>query len=234
MKERRNLTKYLMGTEDPLEGIRESEIFIRIAQMYEHLIAPPKPDLVRAGILDEGESPERVCLVDPADRFKGSILAGRVTKSDSPWIASEIGPDQLAAFVLGLGEYLCDDFGLKSKIKGPIRYPRDAQMGIIWSLEGTVLELGVDSDQYQKELTPEMIIQIRMICDVLLQSTQDFINLGAPLPRYILDKPERPKIIEWVLLAFSILVACLSRPLQEVGYNSLLQVAPYKNRRSNT
>lgn len=211
MDENKDITKYLLGTRDPFEGISESSVFKQTPKVYEQVIKVPKADVVRVGILSEGKEQIKLPDTNPQaqQKVKGfkSLLLER--EEGSQWICGEIDPAGLDAFLLGLSEYLCDDFGLKSipeSVSAGVRYPSDGNLRLSWSPKETHLELVLDGDVYQKKLNLYMINELRQIGDFLLQNAKEIVHLSPPLPRYILEDPKRKQQQSLLLLVtFSVM-----------------------------
>ena len=224
MRRKRDLTRFLLGIQDPFEGIQESSIFTHAAKVYEQVMKIPRADTVWIGILSNEDPPLPSHFQHrPSEKhkkikgFTSKVLNRQQTEEDTTWICEEISFDQLEALILGLSEYLCDDFGLKSMDKhnrDPILYPADSHPRISWHPEETHLELAIGDVVYQKRLTSVMIRQLREIGDFILQNGKDVVLLNPPLPQYALDDNgfsvfrAQSKAWRWVLILSILISGC--------------------------
>ena len=224
MRRKRDLTRFLLGIRDPFEGIQESGVFTHAAKVYEQVMKIPRADAVWIGILSNGDPPLpphfQYRPSEQPKRIKGftsKVLTRQETEEDGTWICEEISFDQLEALILGLSEYLCDDFGLKSTDKhnrDPILYPSDSHPRISWHPDETHLELVIGDTVYQKRLTSVMIRQLREVGDFILQNGKDVVTLNPPLPQYALEDDgfgvfrAKSKAWGWVLLLSILISGC--------------------------
>lgn len=219
MREKRDITKYLYGVGDPFENEEEYSVFRDVAIIYDHLIKIPQPDVIRIGIRSDASLPVSSDF-EPSfgsQKFKGfsSKLLRRIKDDEAQWICREMNEMEMNGFLLGMSEFLCDDFGLKSMTEASksIRYPTENPLRLCWSPEKTHLECVVDGKLFEKPLTQSMLLELRNICDVILSRSDAFITLKPPLPVYVLDPachPKRKNAGWWFLFSgFVLLIAFL-------------------------
>ena len=203
MREKRDITRFLLGTQDPFKGVEERNVFTHGVKVYEEVMRVPRADVIRVGILKESRQslPETALPLSASNKIKGftSRLLNR-QQGDGEWICAEIDVDALNGFLLGLSEYLCDDFGLKDSVSPlgeQIQYPTDGRLRLSWSPSKTSLDLHVGDEVYRKKLTPAMILEVREIADYLLRRADDVVQLKPPLPRYLLDSRDGSRKKTW-------------------------------------
>lgn len=190
------ITQFLDGIHDPFEGIPEYQIFKDGVRIIERILTIPKAKHIWVAIRDpEYKTDESVSFEKTGDlEFSGftSTVVQAMEKRDSEWDSLELSKQQLVAFLLGMSEYLCDDFGVKSRTdaKSMIFYPTDTPLKLGWLPQETVLYCEGVKGLHQLPLNPQMIQELKEMCDFLIESVSDLVLISPPLPRYILEQAE--------------------------------------------
>lgn len=190
------ITQFLDGIHDPFEDIPEYQIFKDAVRIIERILTVPKAKHIWVGIRDpEYKTDETVSIEKKGNsEYSGftSTVVQAMEKQDSDWDSLELSEQQLVAFLLGMSEYLCDDFGLKSRpdLKSMIFYPTDTPLKLGWLPQKTVLYCEGVKGLHQLTLSPQMIQELKEMCDLLIETVSDLVLLSPPLPRYILEQAE--------------------------------------------
>ncbi|GMH36037.1 hypothetical protein BSKO_03905 [Bryopsis sp. KO-2023] len=183
--------------ENPFEGVEEKDMmasFVRFVQSYLRMPVPERAwfsaekgdtegsDMGNAnsGSEEEEEVDMGREIPDRPGHFRGlRIMCMRVPKYK--WVKLE--PAELMGLIYGLSEYICDDFGIRSRGssgKKCRRYPSDAPVRICWTPDTSSIELLALDGSLCLELSGEKVDDLRQICDEVIRRIPDFVRLSPP------------------------------------------------------
>eukprot|EP00210_Caulerpa_lentillifera_P002543 g2440.t1 len=190
------ITQFLGGSHDPFENIPEQQIFRHCSRVITRILTVPKAKHIWVGLTDQEFKTKEDSLfeVSGASTFCGfsSTTICAMEMEESVWDCLPLTEGQLVAFLLGMSEYLCDDFGIKSIHRGDsmIFYPTDTPLKLGWLPTETVLHCKGYKGHHKIPLSPQMVNEVKLMCDFLIENVSDLILLSPPMPRYLLQQVE--------------------------------------------
>lgn len=183
MEKTRSVVKLFNGAVDPFEDVEEktmSQAHCRVTQHNLRLPVPSKCWFSVEGsktIVEQVNSEKKEAVSVPGDYL--GIQVNSLKTPNYKWAMLE--PQELKGLILGVSEFICDDFEIRSKANGTKcrRYPRDAPVRVCWTPKSSKIEIVSDEEVISLQLDSNMLDDLRNLCDEIIRRIPNFVRLSS-------------------------------------------------------